>query len=593
MTKAIAHRGPDDQGFFNDDSVYFGFVRLSIIDLSKSGHQPFISEDERYVMVFNGEIFNYIELREELTSLGHEFRTNTDTEVLLNSFIEWGENCQHKFNGMWSFAIYDKQLNTVFISRDRYGIKPFYYTFIDGDFYFSSEINGILNVDGFDRKPNNKIIFDYLVFNRMEHTNETFFENIYKLPHGHSITFNLNEPKLNLKIKKWYDLRESVFKAEDLENSEEFKNLFFDAVKLRLRSDVPIGVCLSGGLDSSALTSVIIKELNVNNLNTFSAVYGKGYSADESHYINLYSDEPGNRFFTTPTADSLMSNLNKFVLAHAEPIPSTSPYAQFKVMELAQEKVKVTLDGQGADELLGGYHYMFAFYFKELLLNFRWIKLGKEVNFYFKNHRNFQPLSYLFFSLLPNKLKVIFGTKIAKDLDESFIKENQYKSTIAENLYNSKTFKDHLLDHFEYKLEHLLKWEDRNSMIHSIEARVPFLDHRLVERTLASDKLLHPENGTTKVLLRSAMSGIIPDKIRDRGDKIGFGTPQDEWFRTDVWNKFILELINSDSFKSRGIFNVSRVNKIYQEHYNKKRNVANTIWKWIHLELWFREFIDN
>jgi asparagine synthase (glutamine-hydrolysing) len=378
MMKVMKHRGPDDEGIFTEASAGLGFVRLSIIDLSSAGHQPMFSSEKvtstgvirrgRYVIVYNGEVYNYIELRAVLNSKGYQFISNTDTEVVLNSFIEWGESCLDKFNGMWAFAIYDRERKELFCARDRYGIKPFYYYTDNEQFTFASEIPPLLSI--MKRKPiqNNQAIFDYLVFNRTDQTEETFFEEVKKLQHGHMLTFKNSE----LKIKKWYNLRERVNNAEGFRNAEEYREVFSSAVGLRLRSDVPVGVCLSGGLDSSSLVSVLLKDYDKKDLNTFSAVYSKGQYGDESEFINLFR-HPGltegnslqNMFYTTPTAETLYTDLNNFVGAHAEPIPSTSPYAQFKVMELAKGNVVVTLDGQGADEELAGYHYFFGFYFKD------------------------------------------------------------------------------------------------------------------------------------------------------------------------------------------------------------------------------------
>ena len=323
-----------------------------------------ISPDERLVIVFNGEIFNYIELREELTSYGYSFRTGTDTEVLLAAYTHWGDDCLHKFNGMWAFVIYDRIAKTVFGARDRYGIKPFYYYVTDELFAFASEIPPLLALLPNKPSPDGQSIFDFLVFNRTDQTERTFFSEIKKMQHGQKIFFQ-NVASKTFTMVKWYNLRESVFNTEEIKNAEEFRLLFISAVGLRLRSDVPVGVCLSGGLDSSAIVSVLLKEYDRHDLSTFSAIYKKGQEGDETEFIGEYNALLENMYYTKPDAVSLFSDINMFVKAHAEPIPSTSPYAQFKVMELARNNVAVTLDGQGADELLAGYHYFFGYFFKD------------------------------------------------------------------------------------------------------------------------------------------------------------------------------------------------------------------------------------
>jgi asparagine synthase (glutamine-hydrolysing) len=297
-------------------------------------------------------------------------------------------------------------------------------------------------------------------------------------------------------------------------------------------------------------------------------------------------------FYTTPDAEELKDDLTQFVRTHGEPMPSTSPYAQFKVMKLAQGKVVVTLDGQGADEELAGYHYFFGFYFKELLTHKRLGLLISEMYNYLAKHHSMTGIkSFLFFLLTPGiRTKVKVNQK--GYLNAEFVKKFSETNSIGYNLYGSKTLTDALLDHFEYKLEHLLKWEDRNSMWFSLEARVPFLDYRLVEKTIATSSDLKIRKGTTKHILREAMKGILPEKIRLRQDKIGFSTPQDEWLREPSWQILVNAILDSKSFEKRQLIDTQAAKKLYKKHLSGKVNVSNEIWKWIHLELWFREFID-
>ena len=592
MMLAMKHRGQDDEGVFLNKEIGMGFVRLSILDLSVSGHQPMTTNDGRYSIVFNGEIFNYIELREELILKGYVFKTRTDTEVLLYSFIEWGKKCLDKLNGMWAFAIHDCHKNEIFISRDRYGIKPLYYIKTSDFFAFASEIPPLLKILGQNPTPNMNVIFDFLTFNRTDHTENTFFNEIKKLNHGFNIEIKRNELKYYVNDPyQWYDLKLKVGNGKSI-STVEFKELFEEAIKIRLRSDVPLGVCLSGGIDSSAIVSMLSKVFNISDIYTFSAIYNKGQVGDESEFINLYSNEIDNMFFAYPDGHELLKDISKFVKVHAEPIPSTSPYAQFKVMELASKRVKVTLDGQGADEFLGGYHYFFGFYFKDLLLKLRLLKFTSEIFYYVFNHKSLLGIKTLFFFLLPVKFRTRIKVNEKGYLNENFIKKIGNQNLISSNLYASKNLQEALINHFEYKLEHLLKWEDRNSMYHSVEARVPFLDHVLVEKVLSLDSGFIIKKGTTKFILRDSLKGILPEKIRLRKDKVGFGTPQDEWFRQPEFRYFIFSVINSEKFKNRGIFKSEVVESLYKRHINGEINISKEIWKWIHLELWFREFID-
>lgn len=587
MMASMRHRGPDDEGVFVDDKIGLGFVRLSILDLSIAGHQPMVSGDNRYIIIFNGEIFNYIELKAELEKEGVSFKTKTDTEVLLNAYIKWGKAALHKFNGMWAFVIYDRVEKKLFASRDRFGIKPFYFYKDNNKFIFASEIKSILKVYEKKNEAYLPCIFDYLVFNRTDQDEFTFFKNITKLKHGHSLTIENN----TVNIEKWYDLKSNIKKEKF--TSTNYHELFKDAVQIRLRSDVPIGVCFSGGLDSSSIVSMIKEIDSKSELNTFSAIYKKGDKGDESNYINLYKNKIKNMYFTTPSAESLYSDLHDFIKTHAEPIPSTSPYAQYKVMELASKNISVTLDGQGADEQLGGYHYFFGIYFKELFLKLKLLTLIKEIYEYRKRHKSNYATYTFFFFLMPTWLRTILRSKEKGYIHESFFTKYKANSKTSELLYNSKTLNDSLLDHFEYKLEHLLKWEDSNSMRFSIEARVPFLDYRLVERTLSLQPKSIISYGQTKVILREAMKGIIPNEITNRQDKIGFGTPEAEWFRSKNFENYIIELLKSKTFIERQIIDSNKALSLYEDHLSGKIDISQEIWKWINLELWFREFIDK
>ncbi|HLP57711.1 MAG TPA: asparagine synthase (glutamine-hydrolyzing) [Candidatus Deferrimicrobium sp.] len=585
MMTLIKHRGPDDEGSFLDNNMGLGFVRLSIIDLSPAGHQPMFSDDGRYVTVYNGEIYNYIELRKELVEK-YRFKTGSDTEVLLNAYREWGEACLHRFNGMFAFVIYDKKTGHLFMARDRFGIKPFYYHLNRNSFIFASEQRAILPFLK-NRTPNKKAIFEYLVYNRSDQGDYTFFQDIRKLAHGSRAALKNG----TLKIEKWYELRDQM--KEPFNTPGEFYQSFKKSIKLQLRSDVPVGVCLSGGLDSSSIVSVMLKEFNRHDINTFSIVYQKGEEADESAFINEYQGKLENMHFTRPSAESFSADLTSFIDCHSEPVATLGPYAHFRVMQLAKNHVKVTLDGQGADEQLAGYHYFFASYFKELLQHMRLFNLLNEVAAYVKIHRSFIAVKYLGLYLTPSFLKDSLSRITHNYVDKNFFNEVKTCSSIKNDLYNPATLSQSLYQHFEFKLEHLLKWEDHNSMWNSLESRVPFLDHHLVERTLSLPPGKIINKGNTKYILREAMKGVLPEKIRTRQDKIGFGIPWDKWFKTIPVSEFIRDILHSTALRNRGILDQVKCLQDFDHFMNGKINIPKETWKWLSLELWFREFIDK
>lgn len=592
MMMRMKHRGPDDEGTFVHNHVGLGFVRLSILDLTAAGHQPMTDETGRYTIIQNGESYNYIELREELNALGYTFRTGTDTEVILAGYKAWGDAILDRLNGMFAMAIYDKQEQKLFLARDRFGVKPLYYYYADDELIFASEIPSILAVLPNKSEADDEAIFDYLVFNRTDQTDRTFFKNIRKLQHGCCVTIDCATPSPSLNIRKWYNLADHVAQMpKEKDEKTHFMELFTNAIRLRLRSDVPWGVCLSGGLDSSSITAAIINVLNEKNVHSFSAVYGKDSKADESRYIDEFTGIVPNMHYTYPEAEGLYADLQRYVQCQAEPTPTTSPYAQYCVMKEAKQYVKVTLDGQGADESLAGYEYIPGLYYKTLFTHFRWITLLKEIVCYLKVHHSTRSLKYFAFFMLPAKYRTKVRVSQRGYINPDFVQK--YKnSVIADKLYGSQSMREMLINHFEYKLEHLLKWGDRNSMAHSMESRAPFLDKDLVEYALSlvDDQKIH--NGYTKYILRDVMKGIMPEKVRMRVDKMGFSVPQDEWFRTPKFRELIMSILSSDTFAKRGYIVPAEAIKLYQRHLSGEINISKDIWKWINLELWFREFID-
>ncbi len=434
------------------------------------------------------------------------------------------------------------------------------------------------------REANEEAVFNYLVFNRTDYNYDTFYKGIKKLGHG-----CYAEIDGSLKFGKWYDLKDRLTNHV---NTGSLLEKLESSVNLRLRSDVPVGVCLSGGLDSSTIMSILTKKFGRRDLNSFSAVYGEDFKLDEKRFIKEYEGEIDNMYYTTPTYKTLFDDKERFINAQGEPIPSTSPYAQFKVMELARDYVKVTLDGQGADEELAGYHYFFGNYFKELLIKFRLARLVSEIVSYGKHHHSNYAYKTFAYYLLPAFLKTKLRGDRAGYLGKEFYGEYSKNNIIAGDLYSSGSLNEALYKHFEMKLEHLLKWEDRNSMHHSIEARLPFLDYRVVEPclTLPSKEIIY--RGETKHALRKEMSGILPEKIRKRRDKIGFDTPEDDWFREGIFTNYIRAMLNSDGFRNLKYIDTKKAGLLFKLHTEKKINISKDIWKWINLDIWYRNFIN-
>jgi asparagine synthase (glutamine-hydrolysing) len=585
MLNQIRHRGPDDEGVFTSGPVGLGHVRLSILDLSPAGHQPMWCNNGRYCIVFNGEIYNYRELKKELNR-NYDFKSLTDTEVLLASYLEWGEECLHKLNGDFAFVIYDSQEKTFFGARDRFGIKPFYYRHNQDRLMFASEIKALLPFDG-KPTPNNKIIFEYLAYNRTDQSEETFFNSIHKLKHGHCFTLAGNL----LKIRRWYSLSDQLHYPTTM-NPGEFREELKKSVELRLRSDVPVGVCLSGGIDSSSITSIVYEDFKQHDIQTFSAVFDKNEKVDESRYIRSYQPLLRHMHFIRPSADTFYQEFRFFIETQTEPTPGISPYAQYKVMQAAHGNVSVTLDGQGADEMLGGYNYFYGSYFKELFTSGRILSLLSEAEAYFRKNESREAFAYFAYYLLPPAAKSYFGIwngSVARDFYHAHYKE----SNLSKQLHSPRSLHSFFLQHFEYKLEHLLKWDDLNSMRFSIESRVPFLDHHLVEKTLSLPSAMVMKKGVSKYILRESVRDILPAAIYNRTDKIGFDTPADEWLRTPPFREYILALLHSTSFSQRGYFNPKACLRNYQLHLSRKANLSKEIWKWINLEHWSSQFIDK
>lgn len=590
MQYCLRHRGPDDQGQFIEDNIGLGFVRLSILDLSNAGHQPMISQDGRYVLTYNGEIYNYLELREQLLYLGHRFVSDSDSEVVLAAYRQWGCDCFERFNGMFALAIYDRDSGELLLARDRYGIKPLYLAHDGGRLLFASEITPILTqLSPQKRRADQQAIFDYLVYERIDHTEQSFFSGIEKLPPGTWLRYKDGR----FQQQRWYHLRERCREAQPFADAEEYREALDDALRLTLRSDVPVGVSLSGGLDSSSIVALLQHRYGMRDLQTFSAVYGRGQPGDESRYIDAFNDQLQHQQRVTPDAASLMEDLTHFVDVHQEPVPRTGPYAQYKVMQLAQGHVKVTLDGQGADETLAGYKPLLGVYHRQLWRQGRWSTWWNEVSSSLRTPGGMGGLSSGIYAALPEGAREALLRRKRRLVDPLFYQQFRPESRVPQMLPDSDSLQDALIDMVGHKLEHLLKWGDRNSMAFSIESRVPFLDYRLVERTLALPPEELIQNSQGKWIMRQALSGILPEKIRKRRDKIGFGTPENDWLCSDAFQELVGEVLNSDFYRHNPYIDTDMAKVAYERHVCGRINIARDIWKWIHLYLWHQRFING
>ena len=590
MITAQIHRGPDDQGFLVDGPVGLGHCRLSIIDLSPLGHQPMANEDGSLWIVFNGEIFNYIELKKELSDLGHKFRSNTDTEVILRAYREWGVECLQRFNGMWAFAIWDAEKKQIFCSRDRFGIKPFYYFKNDDSFIFGSEIKSLLALDSIKREAEEERVFNYLFYGIEDYDDKTFFKNIKQLSGSHYMIIDLSGPGPKLEIKKWYTFFDCdvIDYSASVNDEKELIDLLQDSVKIRLRSDVSVGSCLSGGLDSSSVVCIAAKLLrSVGSLcqEVFTSSF-PGEAIDESAYAQKVIDVTGCvGNFIHPEIKGLKENLGKIVWHQEEPFGGFGAYAQWLIMEKARAKnVKVMLDGQGGDELFFGYERYYAFYFLDCLLKKgKIIEFAKEFYMAAKNSRldikNLVQYFFYFSFFGLRKIRIAFQLK-------SFLKNDQYDQFAngARNLFRIKDLfslqRDEIMGR---QLSHLLKYEDRNSMAHSVEARLPLLDHRLVEFACRLSPKRKIRNGWTKYIFRKAMKGIVPDDIRWRKIKIGFEVTEEKWLAE--FYPEIKKIFSNDPVSGRYIDIDYFLKKLEQ-----KKVPARFLWRAYNLELWMRKF---
>lgn len=623
MSDVIKHRGPDDEGFYfyNENQEIFAFGndtpseikeeleysidniiysnynlalahrRLSILDTSSSGHQPMCNAN--IVITYNGEIYNYIEIREELKSEGYYFETDGDTEVIIKAYLHWGEKCVNKFNGMWAFVIWDKAKKILFCSRDRLGEKPFYYYKEKERIVFGSEIKQLFEY-GLEPRVNEKILFTFLFYGIHDHSYETFFENVFTLQGGYNMIIKLEKSNSKLSIDKYKywevdnknNNRITRFdKAAEHIGSQLEKSIYF-----RLRSDVEVGSCLSGGLDSSSVVSIATKQLkqngyDVKNFKTFTACYDNSKEVDERYYSDMIVKESGcSNFKVKPNEEKLKDDLKNLVWHQDEPFGSLSIFAGWCVMEqVKNNNVKVLLDGQGGDETLLGYERFYAYHLKEMLCNFEFKKFVKEFVLSSENSKLKLRDLFAYFVYFNNKniRKKRLSHKTSKFLNYKF--RVKYKNqNIVDDMLQFKSLEEVQKNELTRAIGHLLRYEDRNSMAHSVEARVPFLDHIFVEAAIAIPNECKLKDGWTKAALREYMEDKMPKEVTYRKNKLGFSVPQKKWL--DDINDYFKETL-LDNPRSAKYFNMDYIREIFDKKINHDFR-----FKFIVVETWMRVF---
>lgn len=602
MCNVIEHRGPDDEGFFIEDGVALGMRRLSIIDLF-TGHQPISNEDGTIWIVFNGEIYNYQELRDDLIRRGHTFKTNTDTETIVHLYEEEGEECVKRLRGMFAFAIYDKRHRKLFIARDRVGVKPLHYALIGNRLVFGSEIKSLFQHPAVPREVNLEAISDFLSFSYVPDP-QTAFRGIRKLPPGHTLTFKDGMLVTRCYWDFEYPEQESGAKVESEEYYiERLRELIAESVRIRLMSDVPLGAFLSGGIDSSTVVAMMARAMD-RPVKTFSIGFTES-SHDELEYARVaaqHFNTEHHEFVVTPDVCRVVEEI---VWHHDEPFADMSSVPTYIVSKMAREHVTVVLSGDGGDELFAGYERYLVdrqrekfervpgFIRRQLMLRAsRWLPHGVYGKNYLRNVALDADARYI------DSISCFDEEKKRQLLSDEFCSAVRRHNAPGKFLKlfaapGSQERLDHLLylDSKTYLPGDIMTKVDRMSMAHSIEAREPLLDHHLIEFVQQIPASLKLRGLETKSILKRAMHGIIPNEIINR-PKQGFGVPMQKWFREDL-REMVTDTLTDSRTRQRGYFNQRTVNAILREHLSGRRDNSRHLWSLLMLELWHRAFIDQ
>jgi asparagine synthase (glutamine-hydrolysing) len=617
MEQALRHRGPDDRGFLgwhesgavqsSRDPDVAGHARLalahrrlSIIDLSAAGAQPMSTPDGRFHITFNGEIYNYLELRDELAAAGVAFRTRTDTEVLLHALVRWGTAALPRLTGMFAFALFDAAERRLLLARDFAGMKPLYYTELPTGLAFASEIKALLTLPGIRRRASPQRLFDYLRFGLTDHGPETLYEGIRQVPAAHYIQFGIDDARLPAPVAWWRPTDAPPVDLPLESSASRLRALLIDSVRLHLRSDVPLGVALSGGTDSSAILAAARTVLGGSaELHAFSYVADDD-AISEERWIDLAAAAAGpvTVHKVRPAAADLSIDLDDLTASQDEPIGSTSVFAQRQVYAAVRRQgIKVVLCGQGADEILGGYPTFLAARLVGLMLRGRWAEAGRFLRaasrlpgvrgsmLGLRAGAMLLPLGAQGLArrltgeqLVPGWLNARWFTE--RDVRPQPLWRRQSREPLREQLRRTLT---------ETSLPALLRYEDRNSMAFSVESRLPILNHALVDFVLSlPDDQIIAADGTTKCVFRRALRGLVPDAILDRRDKIGFATPSQRWMRE--LQPWIDRLRQSDAARRIAAFNPAGLHRELQRGLAGNARAGGNVWRWISLVRWAERY---
>src|SRR3989339_948874 len=605
MAETLEHRGPDDEGFYFDGNIGLGHKRLSIIDLSQSAHQPMTNEIGTIWLTYNGEIYNYLELKKELLKKGHVFKSNSDSEVIIHLYEEDGEQCLQKLNGMFAFAIWDRKKRKLFAARDRLGIKPFYYYYNDHLFTFASEIKALLKC-GINASANPAAINDYLAF-QFCIGEKTFFKEIKKLLPGHCLTIRHKK----IKITKYWDLNYRLqTDCTEKHFQEKLLYLLNDALKLQVRSDVPLGAHLSGGIDSSTIVCIAAKLLKSVGLKTFTGAFKEGALYDETKYAKQVADFNGvKNFVTYPTPRDFINDLPKLIYLMDEPAAGPGLFPQYQVAKLAARQVKVILGGQGGDEVWGGYTRYLIAYLEQVL---KGAILNKcEEKKFVVDFKSILPNLGILREYIP-LLQAFWAKGIFGERDERYYrlitrmddKKNLFTGDFLNSLHATSSpfteFRElfnrpdtlsyiNKMTYVDIKtlLPALLQIEDRTSMAVSLESRVPLLDHRLVELSAQVPPTIKYKGGASKYLFKKTVKKYLPKSIIQRKDKIGFAVPLNEWYRHTEVKEFVRSILLDKKARDRRIYQPKKISQLLESEVPFGRS----IWGLLCLELWYRTFI--
>ncbi|WP_449257028.1 asparagine synthase (glutamine-hydrolyzing) [Bosea sp. (in: a-proteobacteria)] len=609
----VAHRGPDSRGWETYASpkgpVALGHRRLAIIDVSDAGLQPMCDTSQRYWLAFNGEIYNYIELREEMRAKGEVFVSESDSEVLLRAYMLWGEDALPRLRGMFAFLIWDDRDKKLVAARDRYGIKPLYLVTTPRGIAFASEIKQLLGLPGVSGRMNVACVHDFLASGISDHTSQTMFEGVMQLRGGESVSVDASgSGALASEIRRWHPVGAGELAVSEQEAAGRFRELLTESVRLHLRSDVPVGSCLSGGLDSSAIVCLMSEMMGSSTggsrVNTVSACYSEK-SVDEKPFMEaVVAHAQTDPHYIFPRAEDVFQRASDITWHQDEPFGSTSIFAQWCVFEEARRVgVKVMLDGQGADEQLAGYHLSFSFHLADLI---RRMRLAEAIHAMRERERWHglpigQQLKVALTRLLPsgiaNRLRGHHRALTQHGwLRGGLLSGQEARSTAFERagselglppVEDLRSLCMNLT--FGSNLSMLLHWEDRNSMAHGIEARVPFLDHPLVEFSLALGNDHKIVGADTKRVLRRAMEQVLPPAVLGRRDKLGFATPEQIWFRGPL-KQLMREGVEATLRRYPDLFNAEGTRALADDMLEGRRSADFVLWRIVNLGIWGERF---